>query len=142
MLCDEGLELRDKVAVPAAGKVGVDARLNGCEPRLLEPTDLRLREGQVRQVLERRAAPQLEGFREARRGRVGVTRGERVSALRGDQIEPAHVDLLGRQLEQVARLSRHQCPGAVRLQELSKCGDEAVERDRRSGRWALAPERV
>ena len=53
MLAYERLELTDDVAVPAELEVGVDPLLEGDEPQLLEPPDLRLCEVVERELRER-----------------------------------------------------------------------------------------
>jgi hypothetical protein len=46
--------------VPAGGEVGVHSRLDRCQPFLLEPRDLGLRERLERQLGKRRPAPQRQ----------------------------------------------------------------------------------
>ena len=60
MLRDERLQLADERAVPAEREIGVDPVLERGEPELLEPVRLRPRERLVREVGERRAAPERE----------------------------------------------------------------------------------
>ena len=66
LLANERLELADELGAAAALEVGVDPRLERGEPELLEPRDLGLRPGLVREVGEGGAAPELE-----RRGELG-----------------------------------------------------------------------
>ena len=60
MLANERLDLADDLGVPAAREIGLDPELERAHPQLLEPRDLRLRERLVREVPERRAAPERE----------------------------------------------------------------------------------
>ena len=79
MLGDERLELADQLAVRAGGEVGVDRPLERGQPQLLQPPDLGRGERLVRDVGQRRAAPQ----------RQRLARG----ALCHQPLEPARVDL-------------------------------------------------
>jgi hypothetical protein len=56
----ELLQLSEQLGVVAAGEVGVHACLQRGEPLLLQSRDLRLREGLVRHILQRRPAPQAQ----------------------------------------------------------------------------------
>ncbi len=60
MLGDECLELPDQLVLTPECKVGVDPKLQRCQPDLLEPGDRRLREALVGEVRERRAPPQRQ----------------------------------------------------------------------------------
>ena len=64
VLGDVGLELRDEFVVAPECEVGVDAELDRTEPDLLEPRDRWPGELLVREVRERRAAPQRQRFAE------------------------------------------------------------------------------
>jgi len=55
---DRRLELRDQLGVPARCEVRVEPCLERREPELFQARDLGLRERLVRQVRERRAAPE------------------------------------------------------------------------------------
>ena len=57
---DERLELAHEGGVPPVLEIGVDPRFEGGEPALVEPRRLRPRERRVRDVRERRAAPERE----------------------------------------------------------------------------------
>ena len=56
----ERVELACERAVAARVEVGVDPRLQRCQPRLLEPRRLRLRERLEGEVGERLSAPERE----------------------------------------------------------------------------------
>src|SRR5215207_11187960 len=72
---DEGLQLRDELAIAPEAELGSEPLLGGGEPELLEAGDLGLERWLVGQVVERRAAPQLQGAREPARGGGRIVRG-------------------------------------------------------------------
>ena len=80
ILADEGLELGEKLRVAAEGQLGIGPLL---APRglakLLETSDLRLREALVGDVVERRSSPETEGVVECRCRSLWITRGEQLS---------------------------------------------------------------
>ena len=53
VLGDQVLQLADQLGLAARGEIGLDARLQRGQALLLEPRDLRLREGLERQLGER-----------------------------------------------------------------------------------------
>ena len=55
---DQPLQLRDESGVPAQLQIGVDALLERRQPELFEGRDLRLREGLVGEIHQRRSPPQ------------------------------------------------------------------------------------
>ena len=84
VLGDERLELGHERRVPAERELGLDPLLERREPQLLEPLDGRARERLVREVGERRPAPEVERLAEQRgRGRgVVVAASAPASAVR------------------------------------------------------------
>ena len=60
VLFDESLELPDESEMARGVEVGLDPLLQRREPELFEPGDLRLRERLVRELRERRAAPERQ----------------------------------------------------------------------------------
>jgi hypothetical protein len=60
MLCNEFFELWHDVAVPAEREIRVDSFLERSEARFLQPGDLGFCPGLVREVRQRRSAPQRE----------------------------------------------------------------------------------
>ena len=60
MLGGERRQFTDELAVTADAELDFDAKLEGCQPDLLEPGDRTLRKGLVGEVGERRAAPERE----------------------------------------------------------------------------------
>ena len=99
MLAGEPLELADHVAVQPELELGVDALADHDEPKLLEPSDLRLREVVECELRERRPAPQRERGLQKRapllRGKPPRV-GERV-------LETTRIDLIRSDVEHIAR---------------------------------------
>src|SRR5918994_2237027 len=139
MVADEPLELGHELGVAAEGKVGLDPLLERGQAQLLETRDLTLRERLERDVRERRAAPQSERCSQRLGRKVGLARGEQLSTVAEQALEPAEVELLGLECEQVAAPVRLQAPVAERLTELRDVDVDAVEGARRR---ALAPQRI
>ena len=98
---DERLALGDDVRVPAEGQIGFDPVLDQADPQLLQPRDLHLRERLVPEVGERRTAPEGERLAKMRRRPFGRVRRQRLPALPGEPLEPVHVELIGRDPEEV-----------------------------------------
>ena len=115
MLAHERLELADQVPVFAELELGVDALLDSRDVQLLEPSNLGLRELLLREVVERRAAPERERFAQERRCLVRARRGRRLpQALESMQVELAAFDA-----DHVARLLRDdRIVGRKRLPQL------------------------
>jgi Protein kinase domain len=101
MLADEGLELRDELGGAPECEVSVDASLERDEPQLLETKDLRLRERLVRDVGERRAAPESECLTENSFGGFG----RRPLSLLDQVLEAEQVELEGPDSDHVAGLA-------------------------------------
>ena len=81
MLGDQRLQLGGEQRVLAALEVGLDALLERQHAQLFQPPHLRLREGLVAELAQRRAAPQRERLLE-RLGRLGrAARGEQRAAF-------------------------------------------------------------
>ena len=62
VLRDEAFELRHELGVASQRQVCLDPSLDGDETKLLEANDRRLRERLVREVVERRPAPERQRF--------------------------------------------------------------------------------
>ena len=60
MQLDKRFQLADQLRVAAQRELGLDALLDGGQVKLLKPGDLALRKRLVRELGERRAAPQPE----------------------------------------------------------------------------------
>jgi hypothetical protein len=104
------------------------------QPQLLEAGDLRLGEGLVGELDERRPAPERERTAQSR-FRLGRRAGrERTSTLRQQALEPARIDRLGVDAQHVPRRVRRQDAGVgqrlaqvrhVRLHDLGRGGRRA-----------------
>ena len=79
MQCGELFSSADQPGPAAEGELRVDAILDGGDPQLLQARDRAGGESRVRDVGERRAAPQAEGLAQQRRtaGRVALGSGRR-----------------------------------------------------------------
>ena len=135
MLGDERLELADELPWLADLDLRVDALLEQRQPQLLEPRDLALREGLVAELLERRAAPELERVAKLR---AALARGHDLRLLQ-ERLRPVHVQLGRVDANQVAGRLRDDPVGAEHLSQLR---DEVLERGRGRSRRLLAPERL
>ena len=112
MLADERLELCDELSVAPECEVGVDAPLERDEPEFLETEDLSLGERLVRDVGERRAAPERECVTEEPRSGLG----RRPLPLLDQALEAEQVELFGLDSDQVAGfLGDDRVPGASSL---------------------------
>jgi hypothetical protein len=139
VLRDEAVELADHVGVAPARQVGLDALLERRQPRLLEPVRVDCERGVVREVAERRPAPQLQ----RRSQRLGRTRAV-AGAERGATLAHQHVELLGVELviadhERVPPPARDQPAFAERL---AQPGHEVVHAAPRARGRRVFPERV
>ncbi|HET7044980.1 MAG TPA: hypothetical protein VFI37_09040 [Gaiellaceae bacterium] len=105
-LRDQSLEIGDERHVVACGKLRLEPLLERREAQLLEPHDLALREALVRDVLERRPAPECECVPE-RCGRLPrPPLAAQPPPLRARGVEAVEVDLLRSRLEQVPGTAR------------------------------------
>ena len=88
MLTNERLELADELRAAAECKVGLDPLLERGEPELLETPDRGLRERLIRELGERRAAPQRERLAEL----LGRLRRLDAGRLLDEALEPVQVE--------------------------------------------------
>jgi hypothetical protein len=102
MLADEAFELTNELGGQAPAQIGVDAQAHGLEAKLLEPPDLGLGERLVSDILVRPTTPQRQALAEhdRRRRRIGV---QERPPLVGRALEPPRVELVGVDLQQIAR---------------------------------------
>ncbi len=84
---DERLELADQLAFTPEGEIRLDPQLGGGEMQLLQSPDRRLCEGVVRELGQRRAAPQRECLAERLRSLRRLCRG----CLGHQLLEPVEV---------------------------------------------------
>ncbi len=102
VLRDEVLQLADDARMTSERQVGVDAVLEDGETRLLETNGRPFGDGLVREVAQRRAAPQRERVPERGGRRTGVSRRESRLALHCMTFEAPRVDGLGIDDQRVA----------------------------------------
>src|SRR6266508_1187954 len=108
MTGNERLELGNELRRASHCEIRLDALLERRQPQLLEPCNLDPREGVVRELRERRPAP--EGERQAQRPRSDVRLPGRQgrSALVQQRVETVQIELAWRNPQQVAVPSRQQ----------------------------------
>ena len=135
MLLDQALELANELGVVRRVEVGLDPLFQRREAKLLEMSDMGLRERLEREVGERGAAPETQSLSQCSGpfGRVPASRGVDQSP------EPIEVELI--------RLDVHPVPGRFGLEDLrSEClpklRDEVLQRRDGGSRRLLTPERV
>ncbi len=112
--------------MPAQLELGVDQLLARRCPQLLESRDLDARERLEREVGERRPAPEAERLAQELRAPLGVSA---LGRLRHEPLEAVQIDLLGLDVQHVARLpSAHE----IAAERLAQVRDQVLERpDRR-----------
>ena len=127
LLGRDRLDLPDDLPVPAARQVAVHGQLDRPQAQLLQAADLAARERLVRDVGQRRAAPQHQ--RLARHPA-------------GDQLlEAMSVQATVAQAQLVAAPAREDLPAVSALrQRLAQLGDVELDHLVGSGRWLLAPQ--
>ena len=141
MLPHERLELADQLRVPSAAQVGLDAVLEQCEPQLLEPADLRLRERLEDEIGERRSAPERQRLPQLLGGPPRVFGGQSLAALVGQALASVEVELARLHVEQVAIRLGHQ-PGGALSKSLAQPRHLDLEALPWRGGRVLAPELV
>ena len=141
MLGDEPFELGRELPVPAERELRLDPLLDGLDAQLLEPGALGGGKGLVRELGQRRAAPELERLAERRGRGGGVTVGERRASLREEPLEAQRVDLAGVDLEHVAgRTSRQRGRAPGRGERLAQLRDPHAQRSAAARRRLAAPD--
>ena len=102
LLGDETLQLGDERSVTAEREIRIDSRLEGDEPKLVQPTSLLLDDATVANVRERRAVPQRERGFQAIRREPGSAARQCVASFAVEPFEPRPVDQLSLDVEHVA----------------------------------------
>src|SRR5262249_22727131 len=125
---DQRTELADDVRVTAERDIRRYPVLDSACPQLLQARDLRLREVLVADLGQRLTAPQRERLAEVRRRPARFAGRERATAVAGEALETAHVDVLRRGPQEVGTRpgEQHLAPGG-RLQRLPEPGDVYVQ---------------
>ena len=138
MLGGEPLELADQLRVQTGREVGLDARLERGQALLLQARDLRRRERLVREIVQRRAAPERQRLAQNAARRLDAAGGQ-LAAARGELVlEALRVELARRDPQAVARgggLERSR--GAQRV---AQARDVHADRGGRALRRVLAPQ--
>ena len=93
VLGDKRLQLGDQVAMAAEREVGFDPLLECRQPELLQPRDLDLGERVVRELRQRRAAPERERLAQLAAASSARPAAERPSSLLEQGLEPMEVEL-------------------------------------------------
>ena len=136
MFADERLELGDELAIAAQQAVGLEPPLERQQPELLESPHLVLRERLVREVGERRSAPERKRLAQEAR-RAGW---RRVVRCLDELLESQEVELVRPRLDHVAGLAGDdRRSGPERLAQLR---DVVLERVRCRSRRILVPQQV
>jgi hypothetical protein len=129
VLADQALERADDIGVLAEREARVDELLERGHVKLLEPADLALRETLVREVGERRAAPQRQRLLERCGGGAGAAGCELARAVAEQPLEAVAVEQLGRERELVAVLARQQRQGVAVRGRTRECLAQARDLD-------------
>ena len=137
--CDERLELRNELGVPAEREIGVNPILERREPELLEAQDLVLGEAVVGEVGERVSSPQ--GKRVAQELRCTTRVLLELAPAFGDQaLEPARVERVAVEPEHVPGCLCEDQVRSGRAEHGAELRDGVLERLVRGRRRTLAPE--
>jgi hypothetical protein len=105
MLADERLKLRDQLVLAPEREICLDPRLQRRQPRLLETSDLLLRELLVPELGERRPTPERESLAQHRRRAIRVSGVEVSSTLACQLLEAPDVGLVPIERQRVAATS-------------------------------------
>ena len=127
------LELRDGLAVPTEGELGLEQCADGVAPDALEAAALGLGEGGVRPVGVRLAPPEVEGLGERRPRSGGVSRGEHRATTGAQVAELQDVELGPCGAQDVPVLAQGDEPsgraaGPPRLQRAAEPDDVRLQR--------------
>src|SRR5437763_11804847 len=104
--------------MPAKSEVSLDPGLDGGHPDLLEPGDLRLRKALIREVRQRRPAPQAQRRPQPRASFLRISVLELLAAPCGHLLEPVRIELVRRDLERISAPVRGQRPLAEGLAQV------------------------
>src|SRR4051794_26637471 len=115
MIPDQGLELRYQRRVMAERQVRLAAVLEGDQAQLLQSGRLVLRKGRIREVRQRRPAPERKRRCQRFSRALGIAIDERLASLAGELSEPVGVHGVPIELELVTRAARDEHAVAQRL---------------------------
>ena len=139
MLRRELPQLADQRDVAPGGQVGLHAQLERLEALLLQPRDLRLREGLELQVGQRRAAPQRQRLAQQRRRLLRPPRSQRALPRLDVARETLRVELARTHAQPVARRRGLHDPRVA--ERLAQARHVHLHRLGRARRRVLAPQR-
>ena len=144
MLVDERLELGNEGRMTSTLKVRIDTGLDCRQSQLVETSDLRLSEGLVGEVGERRPSPQRERLAEGTRGMLCVPATRLTLPFFDETAEAVCVDRVVRDVEAVApMLEQNRFPLAFdRTQGLPQSRDVRLERVLRGVGRVVGPQLV
>ena len=108
MLSDECLELSNQLVVAPECQVGVDPKLDCCQPDLFESGDGRLGEALVGEVRKRRAPPQRERVAQSLRRLRRLPVAKQAPALVHQPLESVEIKLVALEPDDVAGRSGRQ----------------------------------
>ena len=110
VLPNERLELAHQASVIPERQLGLDPLLDGDEAQLFQSRNLRLGEPLVRELSQRRAAPQAQRLPQLGSRAPGITARERAPSFGKQRLKPADIGLARLGLQHVAAPVRHQTP--------------------------------
>ena len=146
MLADQRLQLLHNLGMGAQRQLCLDQLLQGGDPHVVKTGDLALREGLVRQLRQRRAAPQGQRPFERRNGTLGTAAGQLAPPLGHEPLEAVRIELLGIEPQLVAAPARHDHPlrsvAGPGGERLTQAGDMHLHGLGGVGGWTLAPELI
>ena len=113
MAGDQPVELADQAGVAAAGQIGLHPVFDRGHPCLFQPGRVGLREREVGDVRQGRAAPQAQGLAQPGRRHLGPPGGEVLPGGRDKPGEPVGVKLALAERYAVSGRLRDHCRGSV-----------------------------
>jgi hypothetical protein len=129
---DQPLQLHDDLGSTAERKLRVDPLHIRRQTQLLQAPDLGVQLVDPRKAGERRAAPQVEGLAQPRRGGRRVGMREQRAALLDQPLEHHRVELLGLELEHVSAAARSEHLGRVVAEGPTQTGHRHMDGVRRA----------
>jgi len=115
MSCDQRLQFGDEFCVSPAREIGLDPLFERRQPKLVQPRNVDDGERVVRELRQRRPAPDRQRVPQRPRGDVRLAGRQRLPSLREQRLEAVQVELSRRDPQQVAVRTRQQYAVVVRL---------------------------
>ena len=126
MLGDQQLELAQHLRVTPESKLGLNQLFPPANAQLLQPRDLKLREALVRELRQRRPAPQRQRLIKQRRGAAETAPSHLPPRLAHQPLEHKRIDALSIDPQLIPMLPGHDDPTSLLsslLERLSKTRD-------------------